>query len=110
MAPKWAKCAQDLLFSGEGAVGTWQQAEWVMIAQHCMMDSKKRVKRGEDKGLNGRNTLKMKPTMSCHRSCIGTNTEISWCARACPFFSCDFSITNISQLGLTMEKIVGNFH
>lgn len=77
-----------------------------MIAQCCMKgNSKKRVKGGEGKGLNGRNTLKMRPTMSCHRSYIGTNREISWRARACPFFTCDFSITNISQLGLTMEKL-----
>lgn len=56
MAPKWAKCAQDLLLSWKGAVALWQQAEWVMIAQYCLKeDSKKRVKGGEDKGLNGRN-------------------------------------------------------
>lgn len=56
MAPKWAKCAQDLLLSWKGSVGLWQQAEWVMIVQYYMKeDSKKRVKGGEDKGLNGRN-------------------------------------------------------
>lgn len=104
MAPKWAKCAQDLLLPWKGAMGLWQQAEWVMIVQYCMKeDSKKRVKGGEDKGLNARNSLKMRPTMSCDRSYIGTNTEISWRARA--FFTCDSSITNISQLGLTMEKL-----
>lgn len=106
MASEWAECAQDLLLSWQGAVGLWQQDKWVMIAQYCMEeDSKKRVKGGEDKGLNRRNTLKMRPTMSCHRSYIGINTEISWHARACPFITCDFSITNISQLGLTMEKL-----
>lgn len=87
-------------------MGLWQQAEWVMITQYGMKeDSKKRVKGGEDKGLNGRNTLKMRLTMSCHISYMETNMEISWHARACPFFTCDFSITNISQLGLTMEKL-----
>lgn len=106
MAPKWAECAQDPLLSWKEAVGLWQQAEWVMITQYGMKeDSKKRVKEGEDKGLNGRNTLKMRPTMSCRRSYIGINMEISWHARACPFFTYDFSITNISQLGLTMEKL-----
>lgn len=74
------------------------------VVQYCMKeDSKKRVKGREDKGLNAKNSLKMRPTMSCDRSYIGINTEISWHARA--FFTCDFSITNISQLGLTMEKL-----
>lgn len=54
--PKWAKYAQALLLPWKGAVGIWQQAEWVMIAQNCLKEaSKKRVEGGGNKGLDGRN-------------------------------------------------------
>lgn len=93
------------------AVSIWQQAEWVTIAQNCLKEASegggRREQGAERKEQRHTDTLKMRPRMSCHGSYVGNNTHWSFLACTClsSFSTCDFSITNVSQLGLTMEKL-----